>query len=160
MSVATLRRTPFGRPVVPEVYGMLPRGVRAGPFQGACESRQAVQLIAEANTLLQNGQQQQAGEVLSRAAKVSSLDEATNEDARVQLRALKTQQAIVGLKRYGKTLTAHLDDLGALGPRFTVAHGVWLDGDDMRRLGGHGASVARPAETGRQRRGALPAAAD
>jgi len=51
-------------------------------------------------------------------------------------------QAIVGLKRYGKTLTAHLDDLGALGPRFTVAHGVWLDGDDMRRLGGHGASVA------------------
>ena len=51
-------------------------------------------------------------------------------------------QAIVGLKRYGKTLTAHLDDLGALGPHFTVAHGVWLDGDDMRRLGGHGASVA------------------
>jgi hypothetical protein len=61
------------------------------------ESAQAVQLIAEANTLLQNGQQQQAGEVLSRAAKVSSLDEATNEDARVQLRALKTQQAVVGL---------------------------------------------------------------
>src|SRR5216117_3135821 len=26
-------------------------------------------------------------------------------------------QAIVGLRRYGKTLTAHLDDLGALGPR-------------------------------------------
>jgi guanine deaminase len=51
-------------------------------------------------------------------------------------------QAIVGLQRYGKTLTAHLDDLGALGPHFTVAHGVWLDPDDMRRLGDHGASVA------------------
>jgi 5-methylthioadenosine/S-adenosylhomocysteine deaminase len=51
-------------------------------------------------------------------------------------------QAIVGLQRYGKTLTAHLDDLGALGPHFTVAHGVWLDADDMRRLGDHGASVA------------------
>ncbi len=51
-------------------------------------------------------------------------------------------QAIVGLQRYGKTLTAHLDDLGALGPHFTVAHGVWLDGDDMTRLGDHGASVA------------------
>jgi guanine deaminase len=51
-------------------------------------------------------------------------------------------QAIVGLQRYGKTQTAHLDDLGALGPRFTVAHGVWLDGDDMKRLGDHGASVA------------------
>jgi guanine deaminase len=51
-------------------------------------------------------------------------------------------QAVVGLKLYGKTLTAHLDDLGVLGPRFTVAHGVWLDGDDMKRLGDHGASVA------------------
>jgi len=51
-------------------------------------------------------------------------------------------QAIVGLQRYGKTLTAHLDELGALGPHFTVAHGVWLDGDDMRRLGDRGASVA------------------
>ncbi len=51
-------------------------------------------------------------------------------------------QAIVGLKLYGKTLTAHLDDLGVLGPRFTVAHGVWLDGEDMKRLGEQGASVA------------------
>ncbi len=51
-------------------------------------------------------------------------------------------QAIVGLGLYGKTLTAHLDDLGVLGPRFTVAHGVWLDGDDMKRLGDRGASVA------------------
>src|SRR5881409_3430482 len=51
-------------------------------------------------------------------------------------------QAIVGLQRYGKPLTAHLDDLGALGPHFTVAHGVWLDHDDMKRLGDHGASVA------------------
>lgn len=51
-------------------------------------------------------------------------------------------QALVGLQRYGTTLTAHLDALGALGPHFTVAHGVWLDDDDMRRLGDHGASVA------------------
>ena len=51
-------------------------------------------------------------------------------------------QAIVGLQRYGKTQTAHLDDLGALGPHFTVAHGVWLDGDDMKRLADHGASIA------------------
>ena len=54
-------------------------------------------------------------------------------------------QAIVGLQRYGKTLTAHLDDLGVVGPRFTAAHGVWLDDDDMRRLGDKGASVAHNA---------------
>jgi guanine deaminase len=51
-------------------------------------------------------------------------------------------QAVVGMRLYGKTLTAHLDELGVLGPHFTVAHGVWLDDDDMARLGDHGASVA------------------
>ena len=51
-------------------------------------------------------------------------------------------QAVSGLRRYGKSLTAHLDDIGLLGPDFTVAHGVWLDDDDCRRLGDHGASVA------------------
>jgi 5-methylthioadenosine/S-adenosylhomocysteine deaminase len=51
-------------------------------------------------------------------------------------------QAVTGIRVYGRTQTAHLDRLGVLGPRFTVAHGVWLDHDDMARLGGHGASVA------------------
>jgi guanine deaminase len=51
-------------------------------------------------------------------------------------------QAIVGLQRYGKTLTAHLDDLGVLGPRPTGAHGVGRDDDDLARLGDHGASVS------------------
>jgi 5-methylthioadenosine/S-adenosylhomocysteine deaminase len=51
-------------------------------------------------------------------------------------------QAIAGLRLYGKTLTAHLDELAVLGPKFTVAHGVWLDNDDMARLGDHGGSIA------------------
>ncbi len=51
-------------------------------------------------------------------------------------------QAVTGIRLYGMTQTAHLDRLGVLGPQFTVAHGVWLDDDDMARLGGHGASVA------------------
>src|SRR2546428_647801 len=51
-------------------------------------------------------------------------------------------QAMVGLQWYGKTATAQLDALGALGPHFTVARGVWLDDDDMRRLGDRGASIA------------------
>jgi len=51
-------------------------------------------------------------------------------------------QAVASLKIYGKTQTAHLDALGVLGPHFVVAHGVWLDEDDMARLGDHGASVA------------------
>jgi guanine deaminase len=51
-------------------------------------------------------------------------------------------QAVSSIRIYGKTQTAHLDALGVLGPHFTVAHGVWLDHDDMSRLGDHGASVA------------------
>jgi guanine deaminase len=51
-------------------------------------------------------------------------------------------QAVASLKVYGMTQTAHLDALGVLGPHFTVAHGVWLDEDDMTRLGDRGASVA------------------
>jgi 5-methylthioadenosine/S-adenosylhomocysteine deaminase len=51
-------------------------------------------------------------------------------------------QAVTGIRLYGSTQTAHLETLGVLGPQFTVAHGVWLDEEDMARLGDHGASVA------------------
>ena len=51
-------------------------------------------------------------------------------------------QALSGITRYGKTLTAHLDALGLLGPAFTAAHAVWLDRDDILRLADNGASVA------------------
>jgi hypothetical protein len=61
------------------------------------EARKANDLIVQANSLLRSGQQLQAGEVLSRAANANTGDEAFNEDARVQLRSLKTQQAVVGL---------------------------------------------------------------
>ncbi len=61
------------------------------------ESKKAAALIDQANSLLRKGEQQQAGEVLSKAANTFALDEASNEDARVQLKTLKTQQAVVGL---------------------------------------------------------------
>ncbi|WP_164096626.1 amidohydrolase family protein, partial [Serratia marcescens] len=51
-------------------------------------------------------------------------------------------QALVGMKRYGKTLIAHLDEKGLLGPDFTAAHGIWLDDDDLRRMADSGASLA------------------
>jgi 5-methylthioadenosine/S-adenosylhomocysteine deaminase len=51
-------------------------------------------------------------------------------------------QAVVGRKKYGKTLIAHLDGLGLLGPDFTAAHAVWLDDDDFKRMADHGASMA------------------
>jgi 5-methylthioadenosine/S-adenosylhomocysteine deaminase len=51
-------------------------------------------------------------------------------------------QAVASRRLYGRTQTAHLGRLGVIGPHFTVAHGVWLDDDDMALLGDGGASVA------------------
>ena len=50
-------------------------------------------------------------------------------------------QAVTGLDRYGRTLTAHLDALGLLGPHFSAAHAIWIDDDDMRRRADAGSSV-------------------
>jgi 5-methylthioadenosine/S-adenosylhomocysteine deaminase len=50
-------------------------------------------------------------------------------------------QAVLGRRRYGCTLTAHLDELGILGPHFSAAHAIWLDHDDLSRLADHGASM-------------------
>jgi cytosine/adenosine deaminase-related metal-dependent hydrolase len=51
-------------------------------------------------------------------------------------------QALSGIKRYGKTLTAHLAELDFLGPNFLGAHGIWLDDDDIARLADHGCAIA------------------
>lgn len=51
-------------------------------------------------------------------------------------------QAVAGRRKFGKTLAAHLDDLGLLGPNFTAAHAVWVDDDDLARLKDRGATVA------------------
>ena len=50
-------------------------------------------------------------------------------------------QAMLGLQKYGKSLVAHLQGLGVLGPRFSAAHGIWLDDDDIARLADAGAGV-------------------
>lgn len=55
------------------------------------------ELLSKAGEYLREGDQQQARIVLNQAAKTKGVDEATNEDARVQLRNLANQQAIVGL---------------------------------------------------------------
>lgn len=51
-------------------------------------------------------------------------------------------QVIAGYQLFGTSLAAYMDSLGLVGPDFTVAHGVWLDGDDMKLLADRGASVS------------------
>ncbi len=51
-------------------------------------------------------------------------------------------QALYALKRWGKTIVAHLADLGLLGPHFVGGHGVWLTDEDIQRLADTGSSIA------------------
>ena len=67
-------------------------------------------------------------------------------------------QAISGLKRYGKTLTMHLDNLGLLGTRFTGAHCIWLDNQDLKLMCDRGSKVAHnPGSNLRLGTGVAPA---
>lgn len=74
---------------------------------------------------------------------VACRDLARDHDVGMQIHLAESKtQAVLGRTRYGTTLTAHLDALGLLGPRFSGAHGVWLTRDDVKRLADAGASVA------------------
>ena len=61
------------------------------------QAQQAAQLLQQANQLLQAGEQSKARWAFNNVANQYALDAASNEDARVQLENLQTQQAIVGL---------------------------------------------------------------
>ena len=61
------------------------------------QAQQATLLLEQANQLLQAGEQSKARWALNSVANQYALDAASNEDARVQLENLQTQQAIVGL---------------------------------------------------------------
>jgi 5-methylthioadenosine/S-adenosylhomocysteine deaminase len=51
-------------------------------------------------------------------------------------------QAEAGLRRFGKTLTRYLADLGCLNASLTAAHAVWVNQDDLELMARHGVKVA------------------
>ncbi len=62
-----------------------------------------------------------------------------------------------GPRCYGKDTLAHLRDLGVLGPRFTIAHGVWLSEAEIEILAETGAAVSHnPSSNLRLRAGIAP----
>jgi 5-methylthioadenosine/S-adenosylhomocysteine deaminase len=69
-------------------------------------------------------------------------------------------QALSGLRRHGRSLTRHLHDLGLLGPRFTGAHAIWLDHDDIGLMAETGSSaVHNPASNMKTGAGIAPVVA-
>ncbi|MCB1202728.1 MAG: hypothetical protein KDN18_00600, partial [Verrucomicrobiae bacterium] len=61
------------------------------------QNRRATALLDQASALIQSGDQTRARQALSIVANGFAIDAASNEDARVQLENLRTQQAVVGL---------------------------------------------------------------
>ncbi len=75
------------------------------------QTREAEQFLSTANSLLEKGDPEQARRAFQNAFGLSRYGSAFNEDARVQLHNLKTQQALVGLnvrqaKAAGETAAA------------------------------------------------------
>lgn len=74
---------------------------------------------------------------------IACRDLAKEFDVAIQSHVAESKvQVVAGYQIYGTSLAAHMDKMGLVNERFTVAHGVWLDDDDMKRLGDRGASVA------------------
>ena len=61
------------------------------------DSQRASAMLAQANSYLQQGDQEKASQALGNAVRSNQLDEAANEDARVLQYKTKTQQAVLGL---------------------------------------------------------------
>ena len=62
-----------------------------------------------------------------------------------------------GPRYYGKPTIRHLFDLGVLGPRFSIAHGVWLTQPEIELMAETGAAVSHnPSSNLRLRAGIAP----
>ena len=51
-------------------------------------------------------------------------------------------QRAAALQRYGMTLTRHLDSLSVIGPRFSAAHAIWIDADEIDLIATRGGAIA------------------
>jgi 5-methylthioadenosine/S-adenosylhomocysteine deaminase len=78
-------------------------------------------------------------------------DIARELDTIVHIHVCETRgQFLQGRKLFGKTVVAHLDDIGFLSDRVSMAHCVWLTDNDIERVARSGAvAVHNPASNGK-----------
>jgi cytosine/adenosine deaminase-related metal-dependent hydrolase len=80
-----------------------------------------------------------------------SMDTAVDLDTMLHLHVCETKgQFLQGRKLFGTTAVAHLDGIGVLNERMSMAHCVWLTDDDIRRVAARGAvAIHNPASNGK-----------
>lgn len=67
---------------------------------------------------------------------------AAEHDMGVHTHLLETRiQVTLAKNAYGRTMVAHMDAIGALSARWSLAHGVWVDEADDATLARHGAVI-------------------
>jgi guanine deaminase len=138
--------------VVPGLFELLPQRLRRTLEQLQAEATQGLLQLSENTIRLWNGA---AGGRIRVAVAPTIPGQCSDEfllgcqrlvqDYGVGLHthlAESKVQAIYAQQRWGKTIVAHLAELGLLGPGFVGAHGVWLTPDDIYRLADAGAAVA------------------
>ena len=85
---------------------------------------------------------------------------ARSRHTRLQMHMLETRyQRMYAQKSWGKSFIRHLEDIGALGDRLTLAHMVWVEDDDIELLAERGVGVAHNISSNlRLRSGIAPVA--
>lgn len=89
---------------------------------------------------------------------VQIVEAAERLGTQVQTHALESlPEKLIGPRFYGKSLIAHLKELGVLSPRFSIAHGTWLTPADIEIMAETGAAVSHnPSSNLRLRAGIAP----
>ncbi|MDX2242514.1 MAG: amidohydrolase family protein [Leptolyngbyaceae cyanobacterium bins.302] len=89
---------------------------------------------------------------------LQTVEAADRLETQVQTHAVESfSEKLMGSRMYGKSVIAHLRDLGVLSPRFSIAHGVWVTEEDMAILAETGAAVSHnPSSNLRLRAGVAP----
>ena len=77
---------------------------------------------------------------------ITAYELADKHDMAYHIHILESKiQAVTGHEFYGKTLIGHMNDIGALGPRTTIAHSIWVTDEDIRMMADAGSTVVHNA---------------
>jgi 5-methylthioadenosine/S-adenosylhomocysteine deaminase len=131
---------PFWRDMPPATRSVLPGAIDTAPMRRLIEEYLSWKTADRLHWALgPSGPQRCSDDLLSWTAQVSH-----QHDLQVFTHTYEARsQAVIARMEYSDgSLIGHLDKFGLLTKRLTIAHGVWISTDEMRRFGNAGANLA------------------